>query len=214
MTKKHKKPNSPPPSRNLQTPRSRIRPVQMTGPRHYLQHARDYPIMGCWIMEGWQEHGITPVVIARQQAPDKVIFAVYMMDIYCLGVKDAFANADLSLAKFERELPKMCAHKPIECSVELAHEVVYGGMEYAARYGFHPHRDFTDQFCDQVLDPPDAHPRSNNVVFGHEGKPFYLSGPYDNQWKINTIINTLRRTAGEGNFHYVIGLGDPEVFDD
>ena len=212
MSKKQKKDKKPrAPKINWQTPHSRIRPIQILGPRHYLQHAREYPIMGCWVMDGWDEEGgITPVVIARQQDPDKVIFAVCLVDIYCLGIKDAYANADISLAKFQRELPKMCSQKPKACSVELAHEIVYGGKEYAARYGFQPHRDFTAQMCDKVLDPPEAHPRSHNVTFGKDGKPFYISGPYDDERRINAVINTLMRTAGEGNFDYLIGVGPPD----
>jgi len=52
----------------------------------------------------------------------------------------------------------MCINAPEPCSIELAHEIIYGGLEYAQRLGFQPHRDFTAQFCDQVLDPPESHP--------------------------------------------------------
>jgi hypothetical protein len=160
MTKKKKKDNKHRTQKvNWQTPRSRISPIKMRGPRYYLQHAREYPISGCWVTEGWEEKGITPVVVARQQASDRVIFAVCLVDLYCLGVKDAYANADFSLVKFQRNLPTMGSGAPVECSVELAHEIIYGGMEFASRYGFKPHRDFTAQMCDKVLDPPDAHPR-------------------------------------------------------
>ena len=201
---------------NRQIPISLIRPLTMLGPRYYLQHAREYPILGCWVMAGWKESGITPVVVARQQSPDKVIFGVYMVDLYCLGIKDAYANADFSLAKFERGLPHMCSNAPEKCSPELAHEIVYGGMEYAARYGFQPHADFHAQMADQVLDPPDARPRAHQVKFGKDGKPFYFSGPYDDERKINSVIKTLERTAGEGNYDVIINLGhgSPDFWDE
>ena len=168
--------------------------------------------MGCWVMEGWQDEGITPVVVARQQEPDKVIFAVCLVDIYCLGIKDAYANADISMQNFQNKLPKMCNGAPEPCSVELAHEIIYGGLEYAERYGFKPHLDFSGQFCDQVLDPPETHPRTNNVLFGKDGKPFFVSGPYDDERKISSVINTLARTVGEGNFHYMAGIGPSDSF--
>ena len=155
MPTKHKKGKQPRrPKSDSQIPLSRVRPIKILGPRYYLQHAREYPILGCWIMAGWKKAGITPVVVARQQEPDKVIFAVCLVDLNCLGVKNAFANADYSQAKFLRELPRMCTGAPEQCSVELAHEIIYGGLEYAQRYGFQPHRDFTAQMCAQVLDPP------------------------------------------------------------
>ncbi|MGA2490622.1 MAG: hypothetical protein ABSF99_10645 [Anaerolineales bacterium] len=215
MPAKHKKDKRPrPPKVNSQIPLSRVRPIKILGPRYYLQHAREYPILGCWIMSGWKKEGITPVIVARQQEPDKVIFAVCLVDLYCLGVKDAYANADFSQAKFLRQLPHMCGGAPEPCSAELAHEIIYGGLEYAQHYGFQPHRDFTAQMCDQVLDPPEAHSRINHVKFGYKGKPFFVSGPYDDERRINSVVKTLMNTAGEGNFHYMVGSGPPDFFDE
>jgi hypothetical protein len=214
MPKKQKKGRKPRlPKHDLQIPISRVRPIKILGPRYYLQHAREYPILGCWIMSGWKEEGITPIIVARQQAPDKVIFAVCVVDMFCLGIKNAYANADFPLSKFQREIPLVCIDAPEQCSVELAHEIIYGSLEYAQRYGFEPHRDFTAQFCDQVLDPPEAHARTNRVEFGKNGKPFFVSGPYDDERRINDMIKTLMRTAGEGNFDYIAGLGPPDLFD-
>jgi len=215
MPAKHKKDKRPRlPKANSQIPISRVRPIKILGPRYYLQHAREYPILGSWLMSGWKKAGITPVVVARQQEPDKVIFAVCMVDLYCLGVKNAYANTDFSQAKFLRELPRMCSDAPEQCSIELAHEVIYGGLEYAQRYGFQPHRDFTAQMCDQVLDPPATHPRKNHVKFGSKGKPLFISGPNDDERRIKSVINTLMSTAGEGNFHYVVGFGPPDFYDE
>ncbi len=59
-----------------------------------------------------------------------------------------------------------------------------------------------------MLDPPDAHPRVDHVLFGKDGKPFYVSGPYDDERKISFVINTLTRTCGEGNFDYLVGFGE------
>jgi len=200
------------PKATYQTPISRVRPVKITGPRYYLQNAREYPIFGCWIYKDWQKSGITPVVVARRQSEDKVIFGVCMVDIWCLGIKDAYANADFSRRQFEQNLSKMCNYEPEECSVEFAHELIYGAMEYAKRYGFTPHVDFTRQFVDRVLDPPDAHPREGNIEFGKDGQPFYASGPYDDESKINQVLRTLKRTAGDENFKFMIALSTPDSF--
>lgn len=215
MPKKNKKdkrarlPKNEPP-----IPISRVRPLKIHGPRYYLQHAREYPILGCWIMSGWKKEGITPVVVARQQAPDKVIFAVCMVDLFCLGVKDATAEADYPLRRFEQELPLMCIGAPEECSVELAHEIIYGGLEYAQRYGFQPHPDFTAQLCDLVLDTPELHARTNKVKFGKKGKPFFVAGPNDDEQRIKSVMVTLMKTAGEGKFDYLVTFGPPDYFEE
>ena len=213
MPKKHKKDKKPRrPKLNIQIPISQVRKVTLAAPLEALRNARQYPILGCWIMQGWQEGGLTPVVIARQQNDGQVLYASYLVDLYCLGVKDVIVNANFARKRFERSLPKLCMQEPEAISVELAHEIVYGALEYARKYGFEPHPDFTRLHADQVLDPPEAHPRTHKVQFGKDGKPFFATGPYDDEYKIKRILQTLERTAGEGNYHYLIGFGDDDLF--
>jgi hypothetical protein len=217
--KSKNKKNLPPPMANRQIPISQLRKVTEILVAPELLRAREFPILGCWIMAGWQESGITPVIVAREQAPGQVMFACYMVDLYCLGIKDAFTRTNYTMNRFERELPRFCAGNPEKCSVELAHEVVYGSLEFAQGLGFEPHPDFIRQKADLMLDPPDAHPRVDNVVFGKDGKPFYVSGPYDDDIKINRVLSALKRSIGEGNFDFLTdisgqaGLIDEDDFD-
>jgi hypothetical protein len=187
----------------------RPKPVSMRGPRYYIEHAREYPIFGSWIMKGWQESGITPVVIARQQSPDKVIFASYLVDYYCLGVKDALCNGDFPLKRFNNNLPELCSGNPEACDIGLAHELVYGAIDFARCYGFEPHPDF--ELAGMVLDPPGTYPSKHELEFGKDGKPLFISGPRDDA---EAIVNKLLRTAGEGNFDYLVMLGDVDDLED
>lgn len=210
MSKKSKKDkrSRPLPKTNQQIPYSLIRPFTGLGQSPYLKNAREYPIHGCWIMEDWQDTGITPVVIARLQDNNRIMFGVYMVDYYCLGIKNAYTRADYSRNRFERELPKLCVDAPVTCSVELAHELIYGAIEYAEKLGFEPHPDFYKQKADLILDPVDFHPCENNISFGKDGKPLYISGTYDSELKSRSVISTLMRTCGPGNFDYLVNLGD------
>ena len=65
-----------------------------------------------------------------------------------------------------------------------------------------------------MLDHPEAHPRTNDVKFGYEGKPLFVSGPYDDERRIRSVMNTLMSTAGEGNFHYMVGVDPLDSFDE
>jgi hypothetical protein len=211
MSKKKSKkdPNfHPKPKMSSQIPNSMVRSVAGLAGGPELEHARDYPIYGCWIMEDWREEGLAPVVVARQQADGRIMYGVYMVDLYCLGVKDAFTRTGVSERTFELHLPNLCAQAPEPCSVELAHEVVYGALEYAQRLGFEPHPDFKIQMADQLLDPPDAHPRVDHVQFGLNGRPFFVVGPNDTPTRINVILATLDRTVGKGNYDFLAGMGE------
>jgi hypothetical protein len=45
-------------------------------------------------------------------------------------------------------------------------------------------------------------------VYGHEGKPLYISGPHETGQERCRIVEQLRRRCGEGNFHYLVGVGN------
>jgi hypothetical protein len=172
----------------------------------HLRRARNYPIDGCWIGEGWQESGLAVIVIARRQPNGNIVFGNYLVDHYCLGLKNTFFNADIPAAQFQRDYMSEIFSEmpPVDVSPALAHEIIYGGIEYAAQFGFRPHRDF--RHSQHVLDPPDLHPHIGTVEFGKDGKPFYIQGPYDN---VDAILRQLERTTGEGNYHYLMQIAGP-----
>lgn len=204
-TKKKNKQKPRKPKVDLMAGVPRPKPISFHGTVQYLEQARDFPILGCWVMEGWQEQGITPVVVARLQADNRVVYGAFIVDVFCLGVKNALWETDTSRNRFERDLSRICSESPEACEASLAHEIIYGAVAYARRYGFEPHRDFDK--ASLVLDPPGAHAGSHPIEFGHEGKPLFVSGPYDNA---RAIVNQLMRTAGEGNFDYIVGFGAPD----
>jgi hypothetical protein len=179
----------------------------MSSPREVLAHvrqARNYPIEGCWIMPGWEEGGMAVIVVARRQTNGNIVYGVYLVDYYCLGLKNTFFNADIPAGRFRREiLPEvMQGNEPQEISPALAHEIIYGAIEFAQQYGFRPQRDY--RRSRYILNPPDMHPRTGKIEFGYKGKPFFISGPYDN---VDAVLRQLDRTAGEGNYDYMVGLG-------
>jgi hypothetical protein len=170
-----------------------------------IRHARTFAILGCWAQPDWRETGLAVVVVARSQPNGRVVFGNYMVDYYCLGVKDCFARGDVSLNRFHSEiLPDIIPGGVAESiSVELAHELIYGSIEYAALWGFAPSPDF--EFAQEVLDPPALHPARGNVTFGKDGKPFFINGPRDDA---RAVVDQLARTAGVGNFDFLVMVGD------
>lgn len=186
--------------------RRQARAAKPTTALYHVHRARNYPIEGCWVQPDWNEGGLAVIVIARRQPDGNIVFGNYLVDYYCLGLKDTHYNADVPPGQFRRDyLPKTFrAGPPVDISPALAHEIIYGGIEYSAQFGFRPHADF--KRSRYILDPPDLHPRTGAVEFGRDGKPFYIEGPYDNT---DAILRQLARTAGEGNFHYLMQIAGP-----
>jgi len=184
-------------------PRNGFRPAS---PRRVLREARSYPIEGCWTFHDWQQTGMAPVAIARRQPNGAFVFGVYLVDYYLLGVKDTWFNINTPRHQFHNEiLPDIVNGDPFGISPALAHEMIYGSIDYASQFGFPPHRDFRD--TRYLLDLPETHPRSGRVTFGYEGKPFYVQGPHDNP---EAIMRRLERMVGEGNYHFLLAISAPD----
>lgn len=188
-------------SRSSQDNRPR-RGFQPIPPRRVLREARGYPFQGCWTFRDWQKTGMAPVVIARRQPNGALAFGVYLVDYYLLGVKDTWVNVNVPRRQFYDEiLPDVLNQDPFKISPALAHEMIYGSIDYAQQFGFPPHRDFRD--ARYLLDLAETHPRSGQVTFGYDGKPFYVQGPHD---KPQAILRRLNRTVGEGNYHFLLAI--------
>lgn len=76
-------------------------------------------------------------------------------------------------------------------------------IEYAAQFGFAPEKDFA--LSQYLLAPRGELEEPYHITFGKDGKPFFIAGPYDNT---ALIVKQLEKTAGPGNFDYLIAIGE------
>jgi hypothetical protein len=180
----------------------------LVSPQTIIQRARTYPILECWISEDWQgEMGLVQVIVARQQPDGDICFGTYLVDKLCLGLKDTFANAGFSHSRYEREVVKKASRrtKMVKCPAEMAHQMIYGAIDFAARFGFKPQEDFA--LSQLILAPRGELAEPYQLTFGRNGKPFFISGPYDNA---SRILKQLEKIAGEGNYDFLMVVGNGE----
>jgi hypothetical protein len=171
--------------------------------KRIIYNARNYPIHECLISESQEETGLTQILLSRMQPNGNIVFGFYLVDRFCLGLKDTYHDANLSLSKYENELKaSIYQGEPlIDCSVPKAHRIIYGAIEYASSLGFKPHKDFS--LSKYILEEPDKIDDTIEIEFGKDGKPFFIAGPYDNA---DVIIRQLSAKLGVGNFDYLIPL--------
>jgi hypothetical protein len=146
--------------------------------------------------------GFAAVMLARQVGFKRLEVSGYLVDHWCLGVKDTLGPRRMDITGYNQLVNLFFSRFPngetVEISVELAQAIVFGAVAYAERLGFSPHRDFAQ--VREFLGPWDGQPQ---LTFGREGKPCYCQGPYDNAQK---IIKTLTQSVGEGNFNFLIAM--------
>jgi len=180
-------------------------PFRLLSDREKVLLARNFPIHECLINPSWQEGGLVTILLSRRQPDDNLIFAVYLVDIFCLGLKNTFCNADYSLLDYKRELISKVynTETPVSCPPPLAHHLIYGSIEYAKQLGFKPNKDF--KMSQYVLEELDNIEPCEGIEFGKDGKPLYISGPDDNA---DQILMQLEAKVGRGNFDFIYGNND------
>lgn len=171
--------------------------IQMSNsPESYIKtRARNLPIGKCYINQSWKEKGFATIIISRNHVNGNFTFGVYLVDLYCLGVKDTFYNFNVYtefielLDKFKKE------QGMVESEYALVHNIIYGAVEYAEDLGFKPDKDF--EVSQYLLEEDDDKVEFIDVEFGLNGKPAIFI------WKEKhpaNIIATLERSVGKGNF--------------
>jgi hypothetical protein len=192
-------------------------PQQQVSPKNYILtgRARKLPIAECWISSDWKEQGLITIVVARQHTTGNMTFGIYLVDMYCLGLKNTNAVFSKPHYDYEALLEDMYSqHEEGRERIDyvLAHNIIYGAIAYAEDLGFKPEKDWAlSQF---ILEEDTDDIELIEVEFGKDGQPFFISGPYDN---VNSIIAKLDKSVGAGNYHYLAelqGLSDFSIDDD
>jgi hypothetical protein len=169
-----------------------------------IKNARELPVHECLINPQWKEEGMATILISRKQTDGKLAFGTFMVDIFCLGLKNTFCNANITLDEYENTFKeKMYSLTSyIECDFDLAHQIIYGAIDFARELGFEPQRDF--KLSRYILEEPFETALSFHIEFGKDGKPFYIAGPDDN---VDFIIRKLSERVGVKNFNFMHPMG-------
>lgn len=168
-----------------------------------------YPIYECLIPENIFELGIGNVLISRRSPSGEIAVGAFIVDVYCLGVKNTlFTIVDEN--KYETVIkPQMSQNN--ECRFEntepsCVRKLIEGSVKYAQDLGFSAHPDYKKHKI--IFSDIDKLACSEKYTFGKEGKPRYINGPNETPKQSEKIIKQLGNVCGEGNFDYMLGMGD------
>lgn len=169
-----------------------------------IKNARVLPVHECLISPQWKEEGMATILISRKQTDGKLAFGTFMVDTFCLGLKNTFCNANITLDEYENTFKEKIYRLTsyIECDIDLAHQIIYGAIDFARELGFEPQKDF--KLSRYILEEPSEKHSSAHLEFGKDGKPFYIAGPDDNA---EHIIRKLSMKIGDGNFNFTAPMG-------
>lgn len=173
---------------------------QSFSPEKYIkEQARKMPIVACYATADWKtDMGIVQATVVRQRNDGNFLVGSYLVDTYCLGVKDVFYNSKVD----QSELDQMLEHWDDSTGLEPAdyaevHNLIYGAVEFAEEAGIRPCQQFG--VCQYVLEEDDEKIPLIEYEYGLNGR-YYLENRMMNEKRYLPI---LERNLGVGNFDYV-----------
>jgi len=188
----------------------RIARVRSASPRDRMLMAAKWPVVESKFSEAGS--GMRQALLARRGPGGQIAAALFLVDSYCLGVKDVMARTyspdewvDLLESLDEAEL-KFFAVTP-----EDVRKLVEGAVAYASSFGLEPHQDYLA--ASALFGNIDSSQAQEEYEYGKNGKPMYIPGPSESYQRQLEISEILDRSAGPDGAGYGL-IADAEDFDD
>lgn len=186
--------------------KKKAQPAQkpMSPERYIREAARKLPIGNCYITPGWEEQGLCHIVVSRVKPSGNVVAGAYLVDTFCLGLKDSFYYADMNSYEFKDLLDKLGSFLGLESiSYNEAHNIIYGAIGYAEDAGISPDSSFAT--TEYILEEDTDDVPLIEYEFGKDGKHFLVVSSS----KEKQLIEMLQRNLGN-DFDYEIAMDEDD----
>jgi hypothetical protein len=164
--------------------------------------ATHFPIHEALVPAKLFELGIGNLVFSRSLPNGRIALGRFLLDVFCLGVKNAFV-AIVARDEYTRRLTRWSISERLQPMPPACfRKLVEGGVAYAHDLGFSPHEDYA--VASQIFGELESAVCPTRFEYGHGGKPFYISGPHETATQVRAIVEQLERRFGTGNFDYLV----------
>jgi hypothetical protein len=168
-------------------------------PTKVLHQASTFKLHRCLICEESRNEGLKIIFVIRLLPNQRFLFASYVVDTYCMGLKDTLCRIDTNHWEIEKSLEFIPATWT-DFDYASARNLILGAIDYAAKFGFEPYEDWAESKYVIEFDRP----YEKKYEFGRDGKPLYVQSPNDDPQR---IIRQLNQATG-GSFHYILAPDD------
>src|SRR6266404_6330438 len=160
--------------------------------------AAQAPIQHCLLSDSVFDVGMGTLVLARGATPHHVALSAFLIDTFCLGIKDVmFESVDSEV--FEMYMDATDAGSPIvSVDPSYARKLLRDLAAWSQSIGFAPHRDFAA--VERLFGDVNADASEAAFQFGRDGKPVYIPGPNDTASLIRRRIAQLQKCLGNDGF--------------
>ena len=169
----------------------------------------NYPIHECLIPDNLFTSGLGELVVARRIPGGDIAMSAFVIDVFCLGVKDAMFLV-MPEYEYEQKIKQRMAGAGDRTFEKLhqtsAKKLLDGLVTFAKELGFTPHHDYKNAY--ELFGDIEASASPVKYTYGRDGRPFYMNGPYESPKDILRILKTLTKSCGAGGFDSLHKLDD------
>lgn len=140
--------------------------------------------------------GISSVYVIRELNKNSYVLTSYLVDFWCLGVKDTFFKFGISNANLKYIYNRN--DELVTVSYEDARSLILGAIDFAKIVDIGPHsswRGIPSSFIEAHL------AYEKKFSFGQEGVHYYFSGPQDYE---RYDVEEILRKVSKANGHYTV----------
>jgi hypothetical protein len=147
------------------------------------------------------EKGIGYAVFSRKLVTGEIAVGVFRLDVFCLGVRTAYANV-LDEATYQERIGRTHEQAPlVSIHPTCCRKLVTQCVDFAQNLGFAPHKEY---FLARIIfGDVDPHVCPQRFTFGRNGRPTFIPRAEDDADRCRKILTMLKTICGPDGFDYI-----------
>lgn len=174
-------------------------------PEKYIAtKSRSLEIHHCYII-GDTEDGKLQVIISRKHKTGNITVGFYLVDLWCMGIKDSFFKFNVPEMEFSMYMEEMLDDVPAtmaQIDYVTAHNIIYAAYEYALDLEIKQSPVF-EKTTKYLLEKDNDDIPLIEIECGRDGRPFYEQGD-ESPAEAKKILKTLEKNVGKDGFDYIL----------
>lgn len=181
---------------------------QQLSPEKYIRlKARTLPIAKCYINGNWEKAGMASIIVTRQHQSGNYTSAQFLVDTFCLGVKDTTYYFNFTSDELDDMLDRIpdCT----EITYNEAHNIIFGAISFAEEEAeVLPHKEF--ELTRYILEEDTDDIPLIEYEFGRFDKPFLV---VNTRLEASRYLPKLQKKFGE-DLPFIIREEEEDEYDD
>ena len=168
------------------------------------------PDVHCFRTSTLTEHGIGEVLISRKLSYGNVAFAIFLVNIYCLGVKDVIVNIGPEALYRKNVYEEIGSADNVDPHEAQYRKLVEGAVQYALDMELPPHADY--RVARQIFGDINAAACTEGIHLWQERQALFRRRPVQqSQPSASGFIRLMEKHCGPGGSHYLMRVSKEKV---